>query len=141
MLRGISSFSGGLLRALPPRPKGAGIARFLAMVAMALQVVFLAEHLGASAAKSLGTVPYDAQLGFLELCLGDEGDGPVRPGPDCPICANSAVMAFGEPAPALGPGLPHSVQTQTLAPCVRARTVFLRIADEQPIRAPPVVLS
>jgi len=119
----------------------AGAAGVLALAAMFLQVLFLADHLGASAAKTFGNVPYDAQLGFLELCLGDDGDGPVPAGEDCPICANAAVMAFGEPDPALDPGLPHSVQTQAFTPCARARTVVLRVADEQPIRAPPVVLS
>ncbi|MCB1337271.1 MAG: hypothetical protein KDK10_07400 [Maritimibacter sp.] len=78
-------------------------ARWMALVAMALQFAFYADHIGADAVAGVGAAEPGARLGFLEICTGDGvvlvgPDGaPVAAPNDCPICQNASILAFATP--------------------------------------------
>lgn len=128
---------------LRPTAKAAALIRAAALLAMFVQVLLFADHIGASAAKSLGQFAPGATLGFMELCTG-EGAGYSPPGStpqghmgDCPICTNASVLAFGEPVALEAPALPFvSVDAVRIAfsDAAVAEAQFLGF---KPIRAPP----
>lgn len=119
------------------------IARALALVAMVVQVLFLADHLGAVAAKALGTADADARLGFMEICTGNGievvslGDAGNDSGHDCPICENASVMAFGEPAAMPAPAFPVVAFVAVWGLPAEAHAADARFPGVRPIRGPP----
>ena len=129
------------------RTKRYSFGKMLAMAAMVLQVLFLTDHLGASAAKAFGKAPVDARLGLMELCTGSEvivvaADGtPVDQGHDCPICDSVAVMAFGEPAEAPCPTISFDCFADDCEIPNHRQVAVFRLSQQQPIRAPPSALS
>ncbi|MCB1350365.1 MAG: hypothetical protein KDK11_17665, partial [Maritimibacter sp.] len=68
------------------------LAGWLALVAMALQFAFFADHIGANAVAGVGAAGPGERMGFLEICTGDgivllSADGtPVAADDGCPIC-------------------------------------------------------
>ncbi len=77
---------------------------WLALFAMALQVVFTTAHLSAGAMRASGLDPDGLPIGFLSLCTGegfapigrsDGSKGQANPSaPACPICSSAAVSGF-----------------------------------------------
>ncbi|ADE84656.1 hypothetical protein [Rhodobacter capsulatus] len=139
----------------PARPQlsfRAGVfARWLAVLALALQSLFFAEHLSASALQDLGGLGPGARAGFLQLCTGEGGalydpvsgrvldtDGGHA---GCAICTSAAVCAFAMPAL---PDLPPPQLHLLTAPDPAALIPFTFIAPlprSGLIRAPPVVAT
>ncbi|WP_281843568.1 DUF2946 family protein [Sinisalibacter aestuarii] len=119
------------------------LVRTVALFAMAVQVLFYADHIGAVAARSTGNAGLDARLGILEICTGNGieligPDGqPVPQDHDCPICENASVMAFGEPAAMPSPDFPFVTFAVVWALPLGAHMAEMRFPGEQPIRAPP----
>ena len=101
--------------ARPQMPFHTGVfARWLAVLAMVLQGLFFAEHLGASALQDLGGLAPGARAGFLQLCTGEGGalydpvsgrvlEKTAAGHTGCPICLSAAVCAFATPEPPLLP--------------------------------------
>ena len=136
---------------LASRPTGPGrlarwFPRWFALVAMALQFAFFADHIGANAVAGLGAAKPGDRMGFLEICT---GEGIVRLSPDgtpitdhdtCVICANAAILAFAEPFDVAPPvfdlveiaRLPHVP--------VLEDTTEARFPGAKPIRAPPATM-
>lgn len=126
-------------RQLPAR-----LARWLALVAMAVQFAFYADHIGAEAVAGVGAAEPGARLGVLEICT---GDGIVLIGPDgrpvatpgaCPICENASILAFAEPFAGEPPVF--DVVEVARVPRVAAATapVEAHFPGSKPIRGPPV---
>jgi hypothetical protein len=118
-------------------------AGLVALLSMMVQVVFYADHIGASAARSAGLADPDARLGILEICTG-EGvqlitlDGqPVQGHTDCPICENASVLAFGEPEPLAEPVFPFVAVATVLELPQAEAPAEARFPGAKPIRAPP----
>lgn len=117
----------------------------LALVAMLLQVVFYADHVGASAAKSFGNVSPDARLGLLEICTGAgvvriNADGtPVTGESDCPICENAAMVGFGEPTAAAHPPFVFVAIAWELFVPDSLAVADQRFPGSKPIRGPPAL--
>jgi hypothetical protein len=118
-------------------------AGWVALVAMALQFAFFADHIGANAVAGVGAAGAGDRMGFLEICTGDgivllSADGtPVAAADGCVICASAAVLAFVTPFAWTAPvfdvveiaRLPH-------VPVLGAETAA-RFPGAKPIRAPP----
>lgn len=123
------------------------LAGWLALVAMALQFAFFADHIGANAVAGVGAAGPGERMGFLEICTGDgivllSADGtPVAADDGCPICTNAAILAFAAPFAWTAPvfdvvevaRLPH-VPVLTAA-------ADARFPGARPIRAPPLLRS
>ncbi|WP_170952566.1 hypothetical protein [Rhodobacter sp. JA431] len=94
--------------------------RALAVLAMLVQVVFFAEHLGASAVHAMGSVTPGERLGFLQICTGEgialydpatgkmvTAPGQSLPSPtshgDCAVCSSAGVCSFDAPTGAVAP--------------------------------------
>ncbi|KQB11449.1 hypothetical protein H9N28_04655 [Rhodobacter capsulatus] len=126
-------------------------ARWLAVLAVALQSLLFAEHLSAAALQDLAGLPPGARAGFLQLCTGEgvalydpasgrvvqmaEGHAP------CAICASAAVCAFAMPAqPDLPPPQLHLLTA--LDPAALIPFAFIApVPRSGLIRAPPVVAT
>jgi len=122
-------------------------ARGLALVAMALQFAFFADHIGANAVAGVGAAKPGDRMGFLEICTGAgilliAPDGtPIAMPEGCVICSNAAILAFAAPFDWVPPvfdvveiaRLPHIP--------VLADNAAARFPGAKPIRAPPVALS
>ncbi len=127
------------------RIRASVIARSFALVAMALQFVFFADHIGASAVAGMGAADPGSRMGVLELCTGD-GIVLLAPGgvsdarPDgCAICTNAAILGFAEPFAWTPPVFDAAVAARL--PVVRAlgSVTIARFPGSRPIRAPPAV--
>lgn len=124
--------------------KAAGFAAaWIALVAMALQFAFYADHIGANAVAGLGAAAPGSRMGFLEICTGDgivlvSPDGtPVAAPNDCPICQNAAILAFAEPFAWVAP-IFDVVEVARLARVAElVAPAAARFPGAQPIRAPP----
>ncbi len=127
------------------RLSGPGLfARWLALVAMAVQFAFFADHIGANAVAGIGAANPGERMGFLEICTGDgivhlSPDGTPVAAPDgCVICTNASILAFAAPFDWAPPvfdvveiaRLPHVRVLQAPAAA--------RFPGAKPIRAPPV---
>lgn len=129
-------------------------ARWLALVAMLVQVLFFAEHLGASAVHGLGQFAPGARLGFLQICTGegialfDPASGrivvqagqapPTAPGHgDCAVCASAGVCSFASPQAALAPAPVFILQAALDAALAAVFGFIPAIARPGHIRAPP----
>jgi len=122
------------------------LAGWLALVAMALQFAFFADHIGANAVAGLGAAKPGDRMGFLEICTGEgivliAPDGaPVVSHETCVICTNASILAFAEPFDWVAPvfevveiaRLPHVP--------VLCAAADARFPGAKPIRAPPAVL-
>ncbi len=125
------------------RTRPGPLAGWVALVAMALQFAFFADHIGANAVAGVGAAEPGDRMGFLEICTGDgivllSPDGTPVAGPDgCMICTSAAILAFVAPFAWVAPvfdvveiaRLPH-------IPVLGAETAA-RFPGAQPIRAPP----
>lgn len=140
------SESGDLLRGLAAGLRRAISTHGFAIAAMLLQVLFTADHLGATLAPG-------ARIGLLQICTGEgvvwmtpEGRPVPAPGgtpadgtshSSCPVCASSSVCSFDTPEAAV---LPHFVADlgAPSEPSLSepARPVARRLAAHA-IRAPP----
>lgn len=134
-----------------PQALPAALARALALVAMLLQVVFLAEHLGASAAHDPGRAGAAERLGFLQICTGegvalfDPASGRVVPGPGgadhggCAICASASICSFATPGAAVT-AAPQPLLLAAVEPvAVLPLGVIAPLSRSGLIRAPPGV--
>ena len=119
------------------------VARWLALVAMALQFAFVADHIGATAVAGVGTAEPGDRMGLLEICTGEgivliAADGtPVATHGTCVICTNAAILAFAEPfdsAPPVFDGV--EIARLPIVPVLQDAT-DARFPGAQPIRAPP----
>ncbi|NDR55212.1 hypothetical protein [Aliiruegeria sabulilitoris] len=115
--------------------------RVLALVTMVFQVVVTADHLGASAARALGTAPPGTGLGIMEICSGDGvalinlgGDGQ-----DCPVCVSAAVADFGDSTNATAPDFAIVPLALSLHIPARDDVPARRPGRAISIRAPPVL--
>lgn len=148
----------GPTRTRSPRPAGAwGLVRALftahgfAVFAMVLQVLFTADHLGATLAAESGRAAPGARLGLLEICTGEgivlmTPDGRVVPTgapsghsgtQSCPVCASASVCHFAAPDGAAVPILQADlIAPLDVSPRVAAIHVPARL-NVTPIRAPP----
>ena len=133
-------------------------AQALALVAMLLQVLLTADHLGATLAAQAGRAAPGARLGLLEICTGEgivlmtpdgrrlpangPSHGPNAPGhsspaEQCSVCVSASACSFdapesgASPAIATGPALPVEGMAERPAIRVAARR------SATPIRAPP----
>ncbi|TKD15438.1 hypothetical protein FBT96_16870 [Rhodobacter capsulatus] len=137
--------------ARPQMPFRTGVfARWLAVLALALQSLVFAEHLSASALQELAGLAPGARAGFLQLCTG-EGVALYDPASGrmvqttghapCAICASAAVCAFATPEP---PVLPPPL-LQLLAALDPAALIPFSFIAPLPrsglIRAPPAVAT
>lgn len=121
-----------------------GLAAWVALVAMALQFAFYADHIGANAVAGAGAATPGARMGFLEICTGDgvvllaPGGTPVAAPNDCPICQNAAILAFAPPFDWQPPVF--DVVEIARMPRLAALTApaDARFPGAKPIRAPPV---
>ncbi len=93
--------------------------RWIAVVAMLLQVALFTDHLGATAVHALGKVPMGERMGFLELCTGEgivwfdpaTGQTSATGAPasashgssDCAVCSSASVCSFDTPAATASP--------------------------------------
>ena len=136
------------------RLASAAPARWLGLLAMLVQVLFFAEHLGASAVHGLGQLAPGARLGFLQICTGegiallDPASGQIvaQPGQappaapahgDCAVCANAGICAFATPDAAAAP-VPVFILQATLDAAQLAVFGFIPpLARTGQIRAPP----
>ncbi|SDK06529.1 hypothetical protein [Aliiruegeria lutimaris] len=123
------------------RPTGNTLLRVLALVTMVFQVLLTADHLGASAARSLGVAPPGTGLGIMEICSGDGvalvdlgGDGQ-----DCPVCASAAVADFGDSSNATAPDFAIVALALTMQIPRRDDMPARRSMRAASIRAPPVL--
>ncbi|WP_157617150.1 DUF2946 family protein [Thioclava pacifica] len=132
--------------------------RVLALVAMLLQALFYADHIGAAAAAEFGRAAPGARLGLLQICTGEgivlmTPDGRVVSNPtapagstghghgsnsDCAVCSSASVCGFDAPK-----ATPLPIFAAQLAPApflsLRAQGGLKLHRDTQtPIRAPPV---
>jgi len=117
-----------------------------AIAAMLLQVLFTADHLGATLAPG-------ARIGLLQICTGEgvvwmTPEGRVVPAPggtptegsshsSCPVCASSSVCSFDTPEAAILPlfAADLAAPSEPSLPEV-VRPIPRRIAAHA-IRAPP----
>ena len=116
--------------------------RAFALVAMLLQVLFTADHLGASAVSAFGVKADGVRFGIMEICSGDgvllidmsgEGSG----GHDCPVCANAAIADFGDTVDAPQPETPVTALALSWQVPRGTGTALLLLISEHQIRAPP----
>ncbi|MBZ4022261.1 hypothetical protein CKO11_07300 [Rhodobacter sp. TJ_12] len=126
--------------------------RALAVLAMLVQVVFFAEHLGASAVHAAGPLSPGERLGFLQICTGEgialydpaTGEMVTAPGETapndhggCAVCASAGVCSFDAPGHVAGP-LPNFTLQAIAEPVLFEPFAFvaapLRAGH---IRAPP----
>lgn len=124
--------------------------RGLALVAMLLQVLLAADHLGATAGA--GRAAPGARLGLLEICTGEgivtlspDGrpvDDPAGPPghspPPCPVCASASVGPVDAPYAAALPAPGTDVAATPEAPFAVRRALLRVWRSAAPIRAPPV---
>lgn len=127
------------------------LARAVAILAMLLQVVLAAEHLGAAAVHDLQG---GERLGFLQLCTGagealldpvsgqivagEAAQGPASQGHGgCAICSSASICAFAMPE--IGAvALPHPTLLTQTEPAPPARFAFIApLTRSGLIRAPP----
>lgn len=122
-------------------------ARWLAVLAIALQSLLFAEHLSAAALQDLAGLPSGARAGFLQLCTGegvalyDPASGRVvlmaEGHASCAICASAAVCAFAMPAPPVLPP-PQLHLLTALDPAALIPFAFIApLPRSGLIRAPP----
>lgn len=124
------------------------VARALAVVAMLLQAILYAEHLGASAVA--GTAPAGARLGFLQICTGEGvvwmpvGDGvdaervpQTSTHSTCPICTSPGVCGFDVPLASAVAAIRPVVFTPAARHTEQRAPVILWLAGLGQIRAPP----
>jgi len=126
-------------------------ARWVAVLAMLVQVVFFAEHLGAAAVHQIGHLAPGARLGFLQICTGegiallDPASGkivqpPAGPAPshgECAVCTSASVCSFALPGVAAAT-LPVPVFLASAEPALPAPfAIFDPVARTGLIRAPP----
>ncbi len=127
-----------------PAAPGQALLSVLALLAMLVQVLFTADHLGASAVRAFGSEAGLSGFGIMEICAGDgveiigSGDGS---GDDCPVCASAAVADFGEAGTAAPPAPSVTLLAHGWAPRREDHATALRPSGTKPIRAPPVVLT
>ncbi|MFD2172559.1 hypothetical protein [Rhodobacter lacus] len=137
---------------LPARPLRHALPRALALLAMLVQVLFFAEHLGAAAVHEMGAAHPGARLGFLQICTGegvalyDPASGrivaqPGAPAPtghsDCAVCASAGVCSFDTPVASLALA-PIVTLIAALAPALFAPFGFIApLSRSGQIRAPP----
>ena len=129
------------------------------MLAMLVQVLFFAEHLGASAVHGLGQLAPGARLGFLQICTGegiallDPASGQIvagqivaQPGQappaapahgDCAVCANAGVCAFATPDAVAAPFPVFLLQAALDAVQTPVFGFIPPLARPGQIRAPP----
>ena len=120
------------------------VARWLALVAMALQFAFFADHIGANAVAGLGAAKPGDRMGFLEICTGAgivlmTPDGtPIASPEGCVVCTNASILAFAAPFAWEAPVF-DVVEVARLAHVpVLAAEASARFPGAKPIRAPPV---
>lgn len=144
---------------MPPRATNAlthltgALARWVAVLAMLIQVVFFAEHLGATAVHAIGKVPVGERMGFLELCTGEgivwldpltgqtsaPGGAPANHGSsDCAVCSSASVCSFDAPASAASPVLELALVPAPFVVVPAATDFVSPIARPGQIRAPPL---
>ena len=123
-------------------------ARWLAVLAIALQSLFFAEHLSAAALHDMAAPDTGARAGFLQLCTGegvalyDPVSGRVQsaepPGHGgCAICTSAAVCAFATPeVPPLPVPAPQLLAALAPAALIPFGFVAPLLRSGQ-IRAPP----
>lgn len=136
-----------MAKRIASRRTGPGLwARGLALVAMALQFAFFADHIGANAVAGLGAAGPGDRMGFLEICT---GAGVVRVSPDgtplastdgCVICSNAAILAFAEPFHWVAPVFDVVAIARLAHVPVLQDAASARFPGAQPIRAPPVAM-
>ncbi|MDV7269955.1 hypothetical protein RYZ20_03470 [Thioclava sp. A2] len=87
-------------------------ARSLAITAMLFQILLATDHLGATAARSIGRGEAEARLGLLQICTGEgviwvTPDGrpvqaPTEPATSktasCAVCSSASVCSFDDPS-------------------------------------------
>ena len=130
-------------------------ARVVALAAMLLQVLFYADHIGATAVAEIGRAPPGARLGLLQICTGEgivwrTPDGKVAPASgsapvqhshsssDCAVCSSASVCGFDAPmATALVPFAADLVVAPVLS-LQEAAPPVLRRHSAHAIRAPPI---
>lgn len=154
--------SSGPARTRPRRSAGPwGFVRALfsvhgfAVFAMVLQVLFTADHLGATLAAESGRAAPGERLGLLEICTGEgivlmtpdgrvvstgaSGSGGHSGAQTCPVCASASVCHFAAPDGAAVPILQAAlIAPLDVSPMVVAIHVPAR-PNVTPIRAPPAV--
>jgi len=119
------------------------LAGWVALVAMALQFAFFADHIGANAVAGMGAAGPGDRMGFLEICTGDRivlmsPDGtPIAARDGCVICASAAVLAFVTPFAWTAPAFDVvEIARLPVVPVLGAATAA-RFPGAKPIRAPP----
>ncbi len=161
-----------MLRPKPQRPmrafrhmstavKPGHLARTVAMFAMLLQVLFFAEHAGASAVRAMGHAAPGEKIGFLEICTGEgivlipvgsvpsSTTGPAQGqshGPSgssssssCAVCVSASACGFDTPELAVSLALPFAAVHNLPSIDAPAAIVVLRLLSDGPIRAPPLL--
>jgi len=125
------------------------IARALAVLAIAMQVLVATAHLAGDAVRSFGGAETYANFAFLEICTGHgiEIINPASSAPStggtaaCPVCTSACAFGFDQPLPA-GEAVPVAFAVVDLvAPPVLALPADLRRLTDGPIRAPPLPLA
>lgn len=126
--------------------------RALALAAMLVQVLFYADHMGASAARAAGISPAGARLGFLQICTGegviwatpdgqsltDSPAAPMQSDSVCALCVAASMFGFDSPDAIVVPIFQTSVLATLALPLLSVAAPRLRGLQQTPIRAPPV---
>lgn len=159
-----------MLRPKPQRPMSAfrhmstavkpgHLARTVAMFAMLLQVLFFAEHAGASAVRAMGHAAPGEKIGFLEICTGEgivlipvgsvpsSTTGPAQgqnhtsgsSSSSCAVCVSASVCGFDTPELTVSLALPFAAVHDLPSIDAPAAIVVLRLLSGGPIRAPPLL--
>ncbi len=122
------------------------VSGWVALVAMALQFLFFADHIGANAVAGVGAATPGDRMGFLEICTGDgivlmSPDGTPIAAPDgCVICTNAAILAFVAPFAWEAPVFDRVELARLPQVPVLGSATAARFPGAQPIRAPPALM-
>ena len=125
------------------------IARALAVLAIAMQVLVATAHLAGDAVRSFGATETYPSFVFLEICTGHgiEIINPASSAPAtggtaaCAVCTSACVFGFDQPLPAGEAVLVAFAEFDLVAPPVLALPADIRRLTDGPIRAPPLPLA
>ncbi len=126
--------------------------RALALAAMLVQVLFYADHMGASAARAAGVSAAGARLGFLQICTGegviwatpdgqsltDSPAAPMQSDSVCALCIAASMFSFDNPDAIVVPIFQTDVIATLALELPTVATPRSRGQQQTPIRAPPV---